>query len=80
MDRFVGGGQFCFKACFNSATSPDYCLNTYDLIGCDFNMPSAFQNGTFTECDGDLQDVVGVYTTNGQGELRANCYCTSRSI
>lgn len=65
-NTFVGSGQFCFKACYNSITSPDYCQNTYDLIGCSYNMPTAAQDGQFTSCDGDLQDVVGVYTVNGQ--------------
>ncbi|KAF8180854.1 hypothetical protein BJ912DRAFT_814656, partial [Pholiota molesta] len=64
-NTFVGSGQFCFKACFNSITSPDYCENRFDLIGCAYNMPSAVQNGSFTSCEGELQDVVGVYTTNG---------------
>jgi len=32
-------------------------------------MPSDTKDGEFTECDGDLQDEVGIYTTNGQGEL-----------
>lgn len=65
-NTFVGSGLFCFKACFNSMTSPDYCENRYDLVGCDYNMPSAVQNGTFESCEGDVQDVVGTYTTNGQ--------------
>ena len=29
-------------------------------------MPASYQTGEFTSCDGDLQDVVGVYTSNGQ--------------
>jgi len=62
---FVGSGQFCVKICDNSITQPDYCLNVYDLIGCSYNMPSNVKNGTFTSCEGDLQDVVGVYTVNG---------------
>jgi hypothetical protein len=65
-NTFVGGGQFCFKACYNSITNPDYCLNIYDLIGCDYNMPSAATDGEFTVCDGDVQEVVGVYTSGGQ--------------
>ena len=63
---FVGNGFFCFKACFNSITSPDYCENRYDLVGCDYNMPNALQNSTFLDCEGDLQTPVGTYTTNGQ--------------
>jgi hypothetical protein len=35
-------------------TSLDYCLNTYDLVGCDYNMPSDVQNGTFTSCERTL--------------------------
>lgn len=65
MRRFVGSGIFCVKICDNSITSPDYCLNIYDLIGCDYNMPTNVQNGTFTSCEGDLQDVVGVYSVDG---------------
>ena len=29
-------------------------------------MPSSAQDGQFTVCDGDVQDVVGVYTSAGQ--------------
>lgn len=64
---FVGGNQFCFKACFNSVSSPDYCENRYDLLGCSYNMPSAAKDGEFTECDSDLQDPAGIYTSNGAG-------------
>ena len=67
---FVGGGQFCFKACFNSVSNPDYCENRYDLIGCNYNMPNAAQDGQFLECDSDLQDPAGIFTgANGVGEL-----------
>jgi hypothetical protein len=65
-NTFVGGNKFCFKACYNSVSSPDYCENRYDLVGCDYNMPSSAQDGQFTSCDGDVQDVVGVYSVNGQ--------------
>ena len=51
----------------NKVTSPGYYENRFDLVGCEANMPSAVQNGTFTECDGDLQDVIGTFTTNGVG-------------
>jgi hypothetical protein len=33
----------------------------YDLIGCDYNMPGNYDSGSFTSCDGDLQDIVGRY-------------------
>lgn len=64
---FVGSNQFCAKICYNSLTNPDYCENRYDLIGCAYNMPSNAQDGEFTSCEGDLQDPVGIYTSNGQG-------------
>ena len=67
--RFVGSDTFCFKACFNNQTEPDYCQNVYDLVGCQYNMPSNVTNGTYTSCEGDLQDVVGVYTTDGTGKV-----------
>jgi hypothetical protein len=69
MRRFVGSGQFCVKLCDNSITSPDYCQNQYDLVGCSYNMPSNVQNGTYTSCEGDVQDVVGVYTVNNVSKL-----------
>jgi hypothetical protein len=68
MRRFVGSGIFCLKVCYNGITEPDYCLNTLDLVGCTYNMPSNVKNGTFTSCDGDLQDVVGVYTVDGRSK------------
>ncbi|KAF8802989.1 hypothetical protein BYT27DRAFT_6747295 [Phlegmacium glaucopus] len=64
-NTFVGGNQFCFKACYNTVSAPDYCENRYDLIGCSYNMPSAAKDGEFTSCDSDLQDVAGVYSVNG---------------
>ncbi|PPQ87412.1 hypothetical protein CVT25_008108 [Psilocybe cyanescens] len=66
-NNFVGDGQFCFKACFNSITKPDYCENRYDLVGCQYNMPSNAKDGEFTQCDSDLQDIVGTYVgSDGQ--------------
>ena len=53
------------KVCYNSVSTPDYCQNVYDLVGCSYNMPSNVQNGTFTSCDGDLQDPVGIYVVGG---------------
>jgi hypothetical protein len=65
-NNFVGSGIFCIKLCDPTITSPDYCQNVDDLIGCTYNMPASYVDGEFTSCEGDLQDVVGVYTTNGQ--------------
>ncbi|KAJ7231138.1 hypothetical protein C8J57DRAFT_1439893 [Mycena rebaudengoi] len=61
-DLCVGNGLFCFKACFNNLKNPDYCENRYDLVGCNYNMPNALQNGTYLDCKGDLQTPVGTST------------------
>jgi len=65
-NNFVGSGTFCVKLCDSTVTTPNYCQNTIDLLGCDYNMPASYTDGEFTSCEGDLQDVVGVYTSNGQ--------------
>lgn len=66
-----GNGEFCIKLCdpgYN--TSLNYCQNIYDIIGCAYNMPADYQAlstpGVFISCEGDLQDEVGTYTSNGQ--------------
>ncbi|GAA5906068.1 hypothetical protein JCM6882_003550 [Rhodosporidiobolus microsporus] len=65
-NNFIGSGVFCFKLCDPTATA-NYCQNKFDLLGCNYNMPAAYEDNTFLECDGDLQDVVGTYTgTDGQ--------------
>jgi len=65
-NNFIGGGFFCFKLCDpNLPSSYPYCNNIYDLIGCSYNAPNAAVNGTFEACDGDDQDPVGIYTSNG---------------
>jgi hypothetical protein len=32
-------------------------------------MPAAYTDKEFTSCEGELQDVVGVYTSGGQSEF-----------
>lgn len=32
-------------------------------------MPAAYENNVFMSCEGDLQDEVGTYTSDGQSEL-----------
>ncbi|KAM0756297.1 hypothetical protein T439DRAFT_376514 [Meredithblackwellia eburnea MCA 4105] len=65
-NNFIGGGVFCLKLCDPTVTSPNYCQNIFDLLGCSYNMPAAYRDNEFTSCEGDLQDVVGTYTSNGQ--------------
>ncbi|GAA5970908.1 hypothetical protein JCM11641_004504 [Rhodosporidiobolus odoratus] len=61
-NNFVGAGTFCLKLCDPTVTSPNYCENKFDLLGCSYNMPAAYEDKVFLECDADLQDVVGTYT------------------
>ncbi|KAL8283627.1 hypothetical protein RQP46_005422 [Phenoliferia psychrophenolica] len=65
-NNFVGGGAFCLKLCDPKITSPNYCQNIFDLIGCSYNMPAAYVDGVFESCEGDLQDPAGTYTSGGQ--------------
>lgn len=64
-NNFIGGGQFCIKLCFDG-TKPGYCENRYDLLGCSYNMPASYVDKEFTSCEGELQDIVGTYTSGGQ--------------
>ena len=32
-------------------------------------MPASYVDGEFTSCEGELQDVIGTYTSNGQSEF-----------
>ena len=65
MRRFVGNGRFCLKICYNSITEPNFCQNIFDMLGCEYNMPSNVRDGTFTKCDGELQDEFGRYVLEG---------------
>ncbi|KAF7979906.1 hypothetical protein HWV62_40300 [Athelia sp. TMB] len=65
-NNFVGSGTFCIKLCDPTITSPNYCQNIFDLLGCEYNMPATYTPGEFTSCEGELQDPVGTYTSNGQ--------------
>jgi hypothetical protein len=65
-NNFVGSGIFCIKVCDPTVNTPNYCQNIYDLLGCSYNMPASYTDGEFTSCEGELQDVVGTYTSNGQ--------------
>jgi len=65
-NNFVGSGMFCIKLCDPTITTPNYCENRFDLLGCSYNMPAAYTPDEFTSCEGELQDPVGTYTLNGQ--------------
>jgi hypothetical protein len=65
-NNFVGSGEFCIKVCDPKVTTPNYCENVFDLIGCAYNMPAAYVDNEFTSCEGELQDPAGTYTSGGQ--------------
>src|ERR1700722_15702756 len=71
---FVGGGQFCFKACDNSIKNPDYCQNIYDTKGCAWNMPAAYAPGVFLSCAGDNQEAPNA---SSAAPLPATSDCTT---
>ncbi|CAE6507233.1 unnamed protein product [Rhizoctonia solani] len=67
--NFMGANIFCLKAC--DPTDPDddkFCEHVFDRIGCQYNAPAAYVNGTFESCQGENQDFPGVYT-NAAGQV-----------
>jgi len=63
---FIGDNYVCGKICDQTGSNPQgLCNNIYDRLGCDYNVPSAVQNGTYTVCDGDDMTPVGEYVVNG---------------
>jgi len=72
--NFVGGNQFCFKACDNKITSPDYCQNVFDTQGCNFNMPASYKPNEFAVCMGENQNEPG-----GDPTTPATSSCTTYS-
>ncbi|GAA5884632.1 hypothetical protein JCM16303_003691 [Sporobolomyces ruberrimus] len=66
--NFMGGGQFCLKAC-----DPSYelgyamCEHIFDRIGCKYNAPADYNAlpSSFTSCQGDDQLYPGIYVENG---------------
>ncbi|KAG8869505.1 hypothetical protein FRB97_001092 [Tulasnella sp. 331] len=66
-NNFIGSNQFCMKLCDPNYNTPlNYCENKYDIIGCNYNMPAAYEPGAFLSCDSDLQEIVGTYVSGGQ--------------
>jgi len=61
--NFMGGGQFCLKACDPSRpNAANYCQHVFDRIGCAYNAPASYADGIFDSCLGDSQDFPGIYT------------------
>jgi len=85
--NFMSSTQFCIRACKDSATAPTLCNHIYDVMGCDWNMPANYADGTFDNCLADSAQPMGVYGTStfqqGQpatpaaGTIPASSSCTS---
>jgi len=61
--NFMGGDQFCLKACDPAGpNAARFCEHRLDRIGCLYNAPNLAQNGTFESCLGDNQDFPGIFT------------------
>jgi len=61
--NFMGSNIFCFKVCDPAGpNAKHYCEHVFDRIGCQYNAPAAYVDGTFESCEGESQDFPGVYT------------------
>jgi hypothetical protein len=70
--NFMGGNQFCMKACDPKVTSPNFCENVFDTQGCFFNMPASYNDNEFTSCQGENQNPPG-----GNPVIPATSSCTT---
>lgn len=65
---FISADQFCFRACLGK--DPDWnkkqCPHIYDVMGCNWNVPShAYNNvGVFEDCQGEDGEPTGVDGTS----------------
>lgn len=64
-NNFMDQNTYCLRACPDGDSAYKYCINIYDELGCDFNMPTNDKDGVFESCEGDDAQIVGVYTENG---------------
>jgi hypothetical protein len=70
--NFMGGNQFCFKACDPSVKGANWCENRFDTQGCFFNMPASYKENEFTSCQGENQAPPG-----GAPVIPATSSCTT---
>ena len=55
--NFVSATEFCIRVCKDGPNAPTLCQHIYDTMGCDWNMPGDYSNGTFDSCQGDTGEV-----------------------
>ncbi|KAA1472488.1 hypothetical protein DENSPDRAFT_859484 [Dentipellis sp. KUC8613] len=68
--NFVSDTEFCFRGCKDGPNAPALCQHIYDVMGCDWNMPGNYGNGSFDRCKADSGEPMGVYggSTFHQGD------------
>ncbi|PIL23120.1 hypothetical protein GSI_14429 [Ganoderma sinense ZZ0214-1] len=62
--NFVAFDEFCIRVCKDGPNAPALCQHIYDVMGCEWNMPGDYSNGTFDSCQGDTGEPMGVYGTS----------------
>jgi len=76
--NYMSYQEFCLRICTaeNSTYSAALeCEHTLDEMGCEWVMPGNYDNGTFTQCDGDSAYPPGVYPeANGSTSTFAQRY------
>jgi hypothetical protein len=56
---FIGSNTLCGKICDpNAPNAQGICQHIFDTIGCNTNVPAAYENNTFLSCLGDDQAPV----------------------
>ncbi|KAG5652613.1 hypothetical protein H0H81_004395 [Sphagnurus paluster] len=60
---FISDNEFCFRACIGGDATVN-CNHIYDVMGCEWNIPANYNEGTFETCDGDDDLPMGVYGTS----------------
>jgi hypothetical protein len=60
---FISDNEFCIRACVG-AEATSLCNHIYDLQGCQWNIPANYDADVFEDCDGDLDQPMGVYGTS----------------
>ncbi|EJT98089.1 hypothetical protein DACRYDRAFT_91118 [Dacryopinax primogenitus] len=61
---FMAHDEFCIRACLDGPEAAVVCNHVYDVMGCRWNLPGNYDDGTFTSCDADAGEPMGVYGTS----------------
>jgi hypothetical protein len=58
--NFMDYNTFCIRGCIGQYAK-EWCPHIYDVMGCAWNEPANYHDGTFEQCDGTEGDWPGVY-------------------